>query len=267
MKARIEDGAVYSPYPCIDIPVCSFYALAKEVLLLKPEKTALVCGKNSVTRAEVLCQMQRYAVGFRRNGIAPGDRICIHLNNSIENLLAMYGCILVGATVVLAKTSLNESELRYQADESDSTYVLTDVEYTEKIRRAVASLPIKGLFCMGLATGFVSTADFAELDEKEYQEHPITDPKSTVLAVCYTSGSTGKSKGAEITHYSYVACFYTSRHVLPFGEEDVFLGQSPIMHQSGMLYGTIIMLAGATKVITPTDLNSIGIMDAVDNFQ
>ncbi|KAL1423717.1 hypothetical protein MTO96_020784 [Rhipicephalus appendiculatus] len=239
MKARIEDGVVYSPYPCIDIPVCSFYALAKEVLLLKPEKTALVCGENTVTRAEVLCQMQRYAVGFRRSGIAPGERICIHLNNSIENLLAMYGCILAGATVVLAKTSLSESELRYQANESDSTYVLTDVEHTEKVKRAVASLPIKGLFCMGLATGFVSAADFAELDEKEYQEHPITDPKSTVLAV----------------------------HVLPFGEEDVFLGQSPIMHQSGMLYGTIIMLAGATKVITPTDLNSIGIMDAVDNFQ
>ncbi|KAL1444969.1 hypothetical protein MTO96_029408 [Rhipicephalus appendiculatus] len=124
---------------------------------------------------------------------------------------------------------------------------------------------VRGLFCMGGATGFVSAAEFAGLDEKEYEEHPIADPKSTVMAVCYTSGSTGKPKGAEMTHYSYVACFYTTRHVLPFIEGDVFLGLHPIMHQSGMLYATIIMLAGATNVITPANLNSIDIMDAIDN--
>ncbi|KAH6935562.1 hypothetical protein HPB50_006801 [Hyalomma asiaticum] len=193
MKARIEDGVVYSPYPPIDIPVCSFYALAKEVLLTNPEKTALVDDVASVTRAEVLSRMRRYAVGFRRNGISAGDRVCVHLKNSVENLLALYGCILAGATVVLAKASLQESELCYQASDSDSVFILTE-----------------GLFCMGDTSGFVSAADFPQLDENEYQEYPIADPKSTVLAVCYTSGSTGMPKGVEMTHYSYVASFYTT---------------------------------------------------------
>ncbi|XP_049268968.1 uncharacterized protein LOC119382105 [Rhipicephalus sanguineus] len=210
MKARIEDGVVYSPHPSIDIPLCSFCCLTRERLLVNPDKTALVDDATSLTRVEVLSRMQRYAVGFRQNGVVPGDRICIYLKNSIDNLLAAYGCIMAGATVVLAKTSLTESELRYEAEDSDSTHVLTDVELTEKVSRAVQSLPLKGLFCMGHAAGFVSAAEFAKLDEKEYQELPVPDPKNTVLAVAYTSGTTGLPKGTELTHYNFVACVYST---------------------------------------------------------
>ncbi|KAH7953099.1 hypothetical protein HPB49_004602 [Dermacentor silvarum] len=57
----------------------------------------------------------------------------------------------------------------------------------------------------------MSAAEFAELDESEFRECPVDDPKNTVLAVCYTSGSTGMPKGTEMTHYNCVASFYTSR--------------------------------------------------------
>ncbi|KAL1424324.1 hypothetical protein MTO96_020316 [Rhipicephalus appendiculatus] len=267
MKARIEEGVVYSPYPSIDIPVCSFCSLTKEKLLLNPDKTALVDDAASMTRAEVLSRMQRYAVGFRQNGVAPGDKICIYLKNSIENLLATYGCIMAGATVVLAKTSLTESELCYQAKDSDSTHVLTDVELTHEVSRAVPSLSLKGLFCMGHAPGFVSAAEFLKLDENEYQELPITDPKNTVLTVCYTSGTTGMPKGTEMTHYNFVACFYSTTSILPFGEGDVLLAVNPITHLSGMLYAMIVLLNGGTNVISPATFSVTEIMDAVDKYK
>ncbi|XP_049515782.1 probable 4-coumarate--CoA ligase 1 isoform X2 [Dermacentor silvarum] len=120
---------------------------------------------------------------------------------------------------------------------------------------------------MGRIAGFVSAAEFAELDESEYQECPVYDPKSTVLAVCYTSGSTGRPKGVEMTHYNYVASFYTTSFVLPFGEGDVVLGLNPITHQSGMLYTVIAMLDGGTIIITSASLNSMEIMDAVDKYK
>ncbi|KAH7954338.1 hypothetical protein HPB49_017768 [Dermacentor silvarum] len=112
MKARIEDRIVYSPYPHIDIPLYSFYSLAKEKLLINPNKMALVSDILSLTRAEVLAGMQRYAIGFRQNGMLPGDNVCIHLNNSVENLIAIYGCILAGATVFLASPFLTECRTR-----------------------------------------------------------------------------------------------------------------------------------------------------------
>ncbi|KAH7969883.1 hypothetical protein HPB52_022404 [Rhipicephalus sanguineus] len=110
MKARIEDNVIYSPYPDIKIPMCSFYTLAKRKLLTDPDKIALVSDGVSLTRAKLLAGMERYAVGLQQYGLLPGDRICVHHNNGVENLLVMYGCILAGATVVLAKTSLTENK-------------------------------------------------------------------------------------------------------------------------------------------------------------
>uniref|UniRef100_A0A1E1XE52 Putative acyl-coa synthetase n=1 Tax=Amblyomma aureolatum TaxID=187763 RepID=A0A1E1XE52_9ACAR len=267
MKARIEDGIVYSPYPSIDIPVCSFYDLAREKLLTNPDKTALFDDVTSLTRAEVLAHMQRYAVGFRQNGVLPGDRVCVHLKNSVENLIAMYGCVLAGATIILAKTSLTEGELRYQAQDSDSTHILTDEQYTEKAWKAVADLAMKGLFCMGDVDSFISASTFSALDERDFEESPVNDPQNTVLAVCYTSGTTGLPKGAEVTHYNYVGCFYTCRPHVPWGETDVMLGMCPITHQSGMLYSMTAVLDGGSCVVTPIMMGPLEIMDAVDKYK
>ncbi|XP_049522578.1 uncharacterized protein LOC125945061 [Dermacentor silvarum] len=267
MKARIEDRIVYSPHPHIDIPLCSFYALAKEKLLINPNKMALVSDLLSLTRAEVLAGMQRYAIGFRQNGMLPGDNVCIHLNNSVENLIAIYGCILAGATVFLASSLLTENELRYEAEDCDCRHVVTDEPNALKVSSAVARLNVKGRFCVGQAAGFVSTSEFLKIDEREFRECPVTDPKETVLAVCYTSGSTGLPKGAEVTHYSYVACFYTTRIHVPWGEPDILLGLNPITHQAGMLYSMIAVLDGATCAVVPTNLTPLEIMDAVDKYK
>lgn len=267
MKVRIEDGIVHSPYSDVDVPIRSFYDLAREKLSENPDRTALVGDELCLTRAQLLVRMKRYAVGFRRHGVQPGDRVCIHVNNNAENFAAMYGCILAGATLVMAKTSLTERELRYQAEDSDSTHILTNVEYAPKVAKAVASLTMKGLFSMGCTAGFVSAAEFSELDENDFEECPILDTRNTVMAVCYTSGSTGLPKGAEITHYNFVTCFYTSREQLPWGEGDVYLGINSITHVTGLIFSMAAVLDGAACAVTSCKLTPLEIMDAIDKFQ
>nr|XP_054926660.1 uncharacterized protein LOC126531931 isoform X3 [Dermacentor andersoni] len=143
MKARIENGVVYSPFPSVDIPLCSAYTLIKEALSKSPERVALVEGSVRTTRGALLALMESYAAGFQQHGVGPGDRVCTHLKNGLENLAAMYGCIFAGATLVLAKTSLTQKELRGQIMDSDSTHVLTDVELTEKVKKATSNLELK----------------------------------------------------------------------------------------------------------------------------
>ncbi|XP_075529973.1 long-chain-fatty-acid--CoA ligase-like [Dermacentor variabilis] len=91
--------------------------------------------------------MQRYAIGFRQNGMRPGDHVSIRVNNSVESLIAMYGCILAGATVFLPHASLTERELRYEVEDGDCTHILTDEPNAEKFNRAVAGLKLKSIMC------------------------------------------------------------------------------------------------------------------------
>lgn len=267
MRAPIEDGIVYSPFPSIDIPKCSFYEAVKQALLVNPRKTALVDEFGSITRAEFFARLQRYALGFQQNGVRPGDRICVHVSNSVENFIALWGCAVAGATVVLAKPSLTERELIYQISDSDSTHLLVEPALAEKALRAAAKLTLKSLFATGPADGFVSTASFLVLDEASFKEVRIADPSEAVLGVVYTSGTTGLPKGVEITHGALLANIGTSRWSYCWDESDVLLVPTPITHGSGWMCITMSVLLGTTCIIVPPNCNLDIVARAVDHYK
>ncbi|XP_040073421.2 4-coumarate--CoA ligase 1 [Ixodes scapularis] len=226
----------------------------------------LVDDSRALTRAECLTQMQRYAAGFQAHGIQPGDHVCLHLDNSIDNCVAMYGCIFAGAVVVLAKASLTERELYYQVKDADVVHILTDQKFVQKVSNVHAVAPFKGLFVIGDAEGFVSASTFSHWKESEFQEILVPDPERTLMALAYTSGTTGLPKAVEITHFNYVASFNTFGPLSTATEEDVTLLWNPITHSSGLL-SIFTPLIGATCVVAPHTLSMEGYADLIDRFK
>lgn len=267
MKARIQDGIVYSPYPSADVPRCSFFEAAEKALLLKPDKTALVDESQSLTRREFLMRLRQYCAGFQKHGVRPGDRVCVHVGNSVESFVAMWGCVAAGASVVLAKPSLTERELRYQITDSDSTHILVELELAEKAARAVDGLSLKTLFATGPFEGFVSTLTFPTSVEHDFEVPTIQNPCECVLAVAYTSGTTGLPKGVELTHYSFMANLITGRWTFPWDESDVVLLPTPITHGSGLTLVTISVLLGSTCVIATPKCNLQEVSEAVEKHK
>ncbi|XP_075725422.1 uncharacterized protein LOC119179185 isoform X2 [Rhipicephalus microplus] len=221
-------------------------------------------GSIKTTRAELLALMKCYAVGFQQQGIGPGDRVCAHLKNSLENLAAMYGCIFAGATLVLAKTSLTERELRGQIVDSDSTHVLTDVELAEKVTKAILSLDLKGQLAMGPVSGFVDAASFKHLDQSAFRECPVGDPREAVFVVVFTSGTMGLPKGVELTHHSFVANFCISKPCMSSDETDTLLASAPIGHLSGLLLGLMAVLDESVCVLAQPGLSLQEITELAD---
>ncbi|XP_037570293.1 2-succinylbenzoate--CoA ligase isoform X3 [Dermacentor silvarum] len=267
MRAKIEDGVVYSPFPAADIPCCSFYIAAKTALLDDPEKPALADGFVSLTRRELFLLMQRYAVGFQKHGVQPGDRVCVHINSSVYSFAAMWGCVFAGASIVLAKTSLTECELRYQLSDSDSTHILTDTAFAVKARKAASSLKIKGLFATAPADGFVSTSSFLNTDEAFFREVLVENPRDCVLGICYTSGTTGLAKGVVITHYGFVANMATAGPCFSWDASDVVLIAAPITHASGINCITFGVLLGAHFVIATPGASLQCISELVEKYK
>uniref|UniRef100_A0A131YKH1 Acyl coa synthetase n=1 Tax=Rhipicephalus appendiculatus TaxID=34631 RepID=A0A131YKH1_RHIAP len=255
MKATIEDGIVYSPHPKVDIPECSVYTAMKEFLTASPEQVALVDEKMHLTRGEFFSELRRFAAGFQAHGIGLGDRVCVHLDNSVENMVALFSITFTGASVLLSNPVLNESELVFQVDHADATHILTTPQYATKVTAVKEKTKVKGLFVIGgSGPGFVPVSGFAELKDDDFKEVLIEDPKGTTLAVFYSSGTTGHAKGMEISHYSLVANLHMTKVLVSYQPGDVLLAWYPITYASGFMFIPVAACAGATCVIVQPGL-------------
>ncbi|XP_037280733.2 putative 4-coumarate--CoA ligase 2 isoform X1 [Rhipicephalus microplus] len=251
MKARIEDGVVYSPYPEIDIPICSVYSAISKFLSMQPEKLAVVDEQISLTRGEFLARMKRYAAGFQAHGLGPDHRVAVHLGNSAENLTALFALTFTGASVILCNPILNHDELLFQMSDGGATHAFTSSQLALKMLAVSSKLHLKGLFVTGEADGFISVSQFPEQSEPDFCEVLVEYPKETTVALFYSSGTTGHAKGMEISHYSFVANLHMTRSVLTYEEKenDVLLAWYPLTYASGFLFTIVAACIGSTCVI------------------
>lgn len=267
MKVTIKDRVLYSPCPTIDIPCCSIFSVLKTGVESAAKKVVLVDDRLQLTPAEFFSRAKRYAVGFQACGVKPGDRIGVHLDNSVDNLAAIFGLVFAGVTLILAESSLTERDLQYHIAAGDASRILTDPKNEPKAIRVKKLLDLKDVFVMGATADGINASEFESVDEKSFEELPVPDPKATVVALAFAVDTTGPPKAVEITHYSFVANFYTSRTSISDDEEDVILASHPIAHMAGFLFTLVAALIGKTCVLSSPSLPFDKLVRVIDEYK
>ncbi|XP_077539593.1 luciferin 4-monooxygenase-like isoform X2 [Haemaphysalis longicornis] len=147
-------------------------------------------------------------------------------------------------------------ELLFQVQHSEATHILTTPRNAAKVLAVQKKTNVKKLFVMGEdMPGFASTSTFAEMNEKDFREVPIEDPKNTTVALFYSSGTTGDAKGMEISHQSVVANLHTQASLMQNDPDDVLLAWYPITYASGFIFIPVAACAGSTCVIVHPGLS------------
>nr|XP_050038010.2 probable 4-coumarate--CoA ligase 2 [Dermacentor andersoni] len=206
------------------------------------EQMRLTCG-------EFFSRLRRFAAGFQTQGVGLGDRVCVHLENSVENVVVLFSIPFTGASVLLSNPVLNESELLFQVGHGDATHILTSPQHAAKVHAVKRKTNVKGLFVIGEPVpGFVSVSDFTELNEDDFKEVPIGDPKQTTVAVYFSSGTTGDAKGVEVSHYNLVANLHMTKAMVNYELGDVLLTWYPI-NTAGFMFTPVAASTGATCVV------------------
>jgi malonyl-CoA/methylmalonyl-CoA synthetase len=128
-------------------------------------------------------------------GVAPGDRVAVHVQKSPAALALYAACVKAGAVFLPLNTAYTPRELDYFVGDSGAALFVCDpgeVGEMEPIAQSHGCV----LETLG-ADGLGTLADRAANQSVDFET--VDRAESDLAAFLYTSGTTGRSKGAMLT--------------------------------------------------------------------
>jgi long-chain acyl-CoA synthetase len=230
----------------------------------------LVTGPLCLTYGQVDAVTGRVACALRRAGLEPGDTIAVQLPNVPEFVLAFFGALKAGLTVVPLNPLLKAPEIAYHLADSGARLLVTFEPFAAEAARGAADAADVALYVVPAAPGGTAPAEGLPFDrlyaaEESADIEPMS-PDDTAVII-YTSGTTGKPKGAELTHFQMFMAATVAGDTFGYRDDDVSMAVLPLFHVFGLssVMDTAIR-CGATLVLVPR-FEAGAVLDAIERHR
>ena len=184
-------------------------------------------GTSTATFAELVSRTGRFAQVLRNLDVRPRFRVLMRLPNSLDFPAAFLGAMKVGAISVPTSTLLVAEEVRYLAEDSGASVLVTHKSMWPELQGELAR--VQGLQHVILAGSGVLPAgrgavrlhdldaELAAIDDWE-DNHPTRSEDPAYLV--YTSGTTGHPKGVLHAHRALLGREPAMKHWFDFKPGD-----------------------------------------------
>ena len=218
-----------------------------------PDKIALVHGGEHITYAALEERAGRLCEALCELGLQPRDRAVLHLENSIETLLAVFAVLKAGAIFALLNPQLKERKLTAILEDCAAACVLTDSALGIECADRAAS--VRFAVRKGDAEARMSRLErlhalrslHAARTQRTVRARQIREVD--VCALIYTSGSTGVPKGVTVTHRNVHAAASSILEYLDIRPMDRVLNVLPLASDYGLYNVLMPLRRGATVIL------------------
>jgi amino acid adenylation domain-containing protein len=219
-----------------------------------PRKVALVCDKRRLTFAELDEMTNRLGNALVDQGVRRGDRVAIHLRNSVEAVVGVFAALKAGGTFVFIDASTKPGKLRHILNNCRATALLMDSRTGAgellDLWKEVPSLTC-GVLCG--PGGPHTDARLCRFDEIQTNAPatplPLLNSDLDLACLVYTSGSTGEPKGVMCDHSNVHFASTSIMTYLENRESDVVLGVLPLSFSYGLYQLLMTIKFGGTLVL------------------
>ncbi len=268
---------VYLKRPHLYYPMLRVDQILRETAERLPDKPAFLYP-SEITYRELDAMVSRFASGLLDVGVEKGGRVAIYAPNSIEWVVAYFGIIRSGCTVVPMSPMYKEYELEYHLKDSEAACIVVQDELYSIVRKvAEESLPNLDVIVIGKAVELkdVKKADsircfsFKEIVEKgEIESKDVSiSVKEDLAVILYTAGTTGTPKGVMLSHYNIVSNALQFAVASEIHENDISIIVLPLYHSYAL---HMLMLGGVwtgvSFVVTPR-FNMEEFCDLVERYR
>lgn len=201
---------------------------------------ALFFEEQWVTYDELNEASARFADGITRLGIHPGDRVVLHIPNSLDWIIAYYGLAKAGAVIVPLDFMLTPDEIIFVVNDCEAKACITGVPDPRMLERIRNETALSQLILSDEVVNppdAIRQSDVVASGTGEFQ--PIPVDVDSLASIAYTAGTTGKPKGVMLTHRNILSSALLTAEAHQRGPDDVFLSALPCTH----VYGNSIIHA------------------------
>ncbi len=221
--------------------------LGREALGRHGARTALICGEDSVSFAQMAERVARSGAALVALGVRPGDRVLLLMRDTPEFAAAWLGAVHAGAVAIALNHKLSEADYRHILADSGARLALVEDAFAAARPDLTAELAREGRIAIaGAAGGLPAWRD--ELTDAS--AIPAFDARpETPAFVLYSSGTTGRPKAIVHAHRSFASLGQAFRVVGVKAGERVFT-TSKLFFAYGLEHGLLGTLAlGATSLL------------------
>ncbi|KAL3875048.1 hypothetical protein ACJMK2_037987 [Sinanodonta woodiana] len=208
---------------------------------------------RSITFDQLYEEVDNVANNLYALGLRTDDCVCLYGTNVPEFAHVVCSVTSNGASLTIANSQLTAVELAHQLKATNSKFIFTTSECTERARTAAQIYhKLQEIIVLGNQTGFRPFSNLTERPRIRRQESHI-DPKKHTALLPFSSGTTGLPKGVELTHYNLVAELSALSHrlFLPFDpKSEKSLSVLPMVHIAGLVIGMLNPLSQGASVVT-----------------
>jgi long-chain acyl-CoA synthetase len=246
-----------------------------------PNQTAIQFFGTRLSYRQLSDQADRFGNALRGLGVDRGDRVMLLLPNLPQTVIAYYGALRAGATVVFASPTNSADEVLRQAQDSGAKVAVTLTRFGELGKRMKAEAGVehvvfghvKDYLPPARRLAFTLTRDAQEGHRIDFEleagmhvwhdllrryppERPGVEPDPDDPAlIIYTGGTTDRPKGVMLSHRNLVANAIQTRHWITGVREghERFLCVLPFSHIYGLTTAlNVPVMVGATMILLPT---------------
>lgn len=223
-----------------------------------PGKCAMVHGKERISYGELNGEANRIARWLIGQGVAPGDRVALMLENCREYLSGYYGILKAGGVAVPLNPDLKPDGLVPLLARITPKCIVSSAK-CERVLRGIElhalSVPVLLLARPRLTWNDVpiTLGSFGDIAGSGDGANPdLQLEESSLASIIFTSGSTGQPKGVMLSHRNIVANTNSIVQYLELTSADTQMVVLPFFYVMGKSLLNTHVAVGGTVVINNT---------------
>ena len=205
-----------------------------------PGPVAAIAGREELSYQLLDQRSNQFAHYLQNLGVGPETLVGIHMEPSLERLVAVFAVLKAGGAYVPFDPGYPKHRLAFMLDDAAVTVMLTETRLRD-------ALPLD-----------TRTAICVDADRTAIDQMPTTRPVSSLVPenlayILYTSGSTGKPKGVQISHAAVTNMLFSMREQLGLTADDRGLAVASLSFDMSVFDLFLPLSTGASVVIADRD--------------